>query len=436
MQEFNLTDTDVKFEEKVYVIADEVLSILKELSQENKNQINSKAIAEKMVWRDSVKSLLSHTGHHGSKGTGEPDGLKELSNTLLDKLTELLPSSVTDKLSDLKGKLHNKEIKEDSQDWLDSPITVIKKYIDSITTRNKELEEFMQQTMNYLSETEGHIASEMSSQQEKFNDDRSFEENISEHMTSIKNNITVSDDFNSVRIAVLNKIENINKGIEIKRKQDMERLKDTDKTLEEMGNRMMEIKKEADDIRRRSQEIEFESVHDNLTGLYNRRAYDQKIKETLAHLDRYNATASLMVCDIDHFKKINDTFGHNVGDLALTKLASLLKERLRINDFISRYGGEEFAIILPHTDLNGAAKAGEGIRSYIADSIFSYKDREIPLTISVGVSAFRNEDDGCTVFERADSALYYAKRSGRNKVRTENDVPANELELHQQALKP
>jgi diguanylate cyclase len=168
--------------------------------------------------------------------------------------------------------------------------------------------------------------------------------------------------------------------------------------------------------------MESESLHDNLTGLSNRKAYDQKIIETLATLGRYGVPSSLLMCDIDDFKKINDTYGHKVGDLALKKLASLLKEKLRVNDFISRYGGEEFAIILSHTDLPGAVKAGEGILSYINNSAFSYKGDRILLTISIGISVFKQNDDAGTVFERADSALYVAKRSGKNNVKTETDL--------------
>ena len=146
------------------------------------------------------------------------------------------------------------------------------------------------------------------------------------------------------------------------------------------------------------------------------------MSEVIADVNRYDATTSLMICDIDFFKKVNDTYGHKVGDLALKKLASLLQERLRVNDIITRFGGEEFAIILPHTTLDGAQKAGEGIRSYIDKASFSYKGEKIALTISVGVSQFRKQDDNSSVFERADSALYLAKNSGRNTVKTESDL--------------
>ncbi|MBI5408356.1 MAG: diguanylate cyclase [Nitrospirae bacterium] len=428
--EINLRDTDLAtFEEKVYVLADELLAILKDLSKENQKQVSSKLIAEKMFLKESVKIALVHSS--STSASKEMESLKEIANLILDRFVELMPSHMTENLSSMKDKFKDHEALKNSTEWLDSPITILKKYINSITTRNKELDEFLKQTMMYLAAIEGHLTNELSSHQQKFKDDRSFEENISSNVSGIQQSFNASGDFSNIKAAVLNKIENINKGIEKKRSQDMTRLKEAEKTLGEMWERMNAIKQEADEIRKRSQEIEFESVRDKLTGLYNRKAYDEKISQTLADVERYNVPASLMVCDIDFFKKINDKFGHKVGDLALKKLADLLRERLRKNDFITRYGGEEFVVILSHTDIKNAATAGEGVRSYIDKSVFSYKNHHIPLTISIGVSSFRKGDDVTTVFERADNALYLAKRSGRNRVKTENDVIAEGAVLDQ-----
>jgi diguanylate cyclase len=207
----------------------------------------------------------------------------------------------------------------------------------------------------------------------------------------------------------------------------MLRLQRTEEALQEMTERMNEMKKEAEEIRKKAEEAKNESYHDSLTQLHNRKAYDEKIEEAMANVTRYDESASLIVCDIDFFKSINDTFGHKVGDLALKKLATLLKERLRVNDFVARYGGEEFVVILPHTDLDGAYIAGEGIRSYIDKALFSYKGQHIPLKVSVGISEFKKSDDSSSAFERADKALYLAKDSGRNQVKTEKDVLLHKL---------
>ena len=420
--EFNLTELEQDFEEKVSVIADEVLSVLKELHKENRQQISSKHIADKMIWKASVKHLLTNKAMTKDDNSPDTMGLKEISDALLDKLKELLPPSMTDKLNELKDDLHNDSKNHGSRDWLDSPISIIKQHVTSLSHRNKELEEFMVAAMQHLSDTESHLASEMSCHQNKFRDDRHFEERISENMTMMSEDINVTSNVSLIKSILVTKIENINTHITEKRDQDMIKLKETEKSLEDMSARLTEIKDEADEIRKRSQEIEVEAITDALTGIYNRKGYDDKMTETLAHVKRYGITSSLMVCDIDFFKKINDNFGHKVGDLALIKLATLLKKRLRTNDFIARYGGEEFVVILPHTDIDGATKAGMGLREYIDNAVFSYKGTQVPLTISIGVSEFRKDDDNSSVFERADHALYLAKKSGRNTVKTEIDV--------------
>jgi diguanylate cyclase len=422
-------------EKKIYVIADEVLDILKQLYKDNKQQLNTKVIAERMFIRDTVKNMFSdketssdsNINSLQQNSDGDLNKLKDITHIFLNKFSDIAPHTVRHELADLKDQFHNTNMTDDTAYRVDTVITLIKKYFDTITARNSELEEFMQQTAKLLGETESHLSTELSSHQSKYEEDRSFEKNISINMNMIKQDFNSADDnshsgFRNLKIAVMSKIETINKNIGKKRKQDMSRLRETEKILEAMGKRIDNIKNEADEIKKKAEEIELESLRDNLTGLYNRKAYDKKIIETLADLKRYKTPASLILCDIDNFKSINDNFGHKVGDLALKKISSLFSEKLRVNDFIARYGGEEFAIIVSHTTLKDARKAGEGVRAYIDDSVFSYKKKNIALKISAGISSFRADDNIYTVFERADKALYLSKKSGKNIVRTENDV--------------
>ena len=222
-------------------------------------------------------------------------------------------------------------------------------------------------------------------------------------------------------MAISSKIESINEGLKEKRQKDLFRLQETEKNMRAMKTRMQEIKDNADEAREKSQKIELESMYDTLTGVYNRKFYDLKIEESLANLKRYGTPSALIVFDIDHFKKINDDLGHKAGDQVLKKLALLIRQRLRKNDFIARYGGDEFAIILPNCSLENAIKVGRNIHAIVERASISFKGRILPLTISGGISAFRKDDDSNTVFERADKALYVAKRSGRNMVKTEED---------------
>jgi len=442
----DISETEAKssdLEEKIYVIADEVLDILKQLSHDNKQKLNSRAIAERMVVSDTVKKMFEDPSNSLSKNYSESkkesNRLKDITSTFLDQFSDLAPDMLSEEISGLKKQLHDKNLFENTASRLDSLLKYINIYFDALSLRNKELEEFMRQTIQYLQDTEEHLSRELSHHQSRFHKDREFESTISINMTKIIEDFDaspalVSENIKNLKNAVFNKIENINKGIDKKREQDVLQLKETEKTLEQMGKRINGIKKEAEEIKKRAEEIELQSLYDKLTGLYNRKAYDQKIVESIANHTRYNVPSSLMFCDIDFFKKINDTFGHKVGDLALKKLASLLKEKLRVNDFISRYGGEEFAVILPHTSLNDAQKAAEGLRSYIDKALFSYNNKTISLKISIGISSFKKDDNAETVMERADSALYLAKKAGRNTVKTEEDVLKDGNVLRQNSL--
>ncbi len=417
-------------EEKIFVISDEVIEILKQLSVESKQQLSSKLIAERMFVRDNVKQLLSvdEESYTASRDREDAEAgdielcLSEMANNVIEKFSEIIPSTASTEISELKCNVENSTLLKAPLDWVNSTLAILKKYFKSVEMKNNELEQFLKYTMEYLSMIESYLTSELSAKQNRFSDDNGFENTLTFNMKEIQKDIGSANNLDKLKKAVLKKIDNINHSIEKKRVNDMRRLKETEETLIEMTSRINDIKKEADDMHKKSKEMESETVRDQLTGLYNRKAYDQKMKETLASRKRYDMPATLLLCDIDYFKKINDEFGHSVGDLALKKLANLLLEKVRINDFVSRFGGEEFTIILFNTSLDKAMIAGEGLRDFINGYAFSYKSKEIPLTLSIGVSSFQKEDDMNSVFERADSALYLAKSSGRNTVKSEKDV--------------
>lgn len=155
------------------------------------------------------------------------------------------------------------------------------------------------------------------------------------------------------------------------------------------------------------------SERDPLTSLYNRRKLYLLLAGELKRSRRHGHPLSLMLLDIDHFKRINDTFGHDIGDLVLTQVAEQISAMLRSSDILARYGGEEFVIACPETGMDGAEVLAEKIRCSIRDFSFP-KAGEV--TISVGISLLTCEDDVNTLIKRADKALYKAKEMGRNVV--------------------
>lgn len=164
------------------------------------------------------------------------------------------------------------------------------------------------------------------------------------------------------------------------------------------------------------EEIKLVAVTDGLTGLYNHRHFQEKLSQEFSRLERFSDPLSLMLVDIDHFKKINDTYGHPVGDVVLRRVGEIIRKTIRNIDIAARYGGEEFAVILLGTDSKGALKMAERLRCAVSDEKFSGEKSDFRITISIGISTYsRDIERKEEMVERADKALYSAKRGGRNQ---------------------
>ena len=170
-------------------------------------------------------------------------------------------------------------------------------------------------------------------------------------------------------------------------------------------------------LRQLAARVEALAVRDPLTGLYNRRGFYQLAEKEEQRVRRYGGTLQAIMIDMDHFKKINDTHGHNAGDQVLAVTSRYCQQQLRTADLIGRWGGEEYAILLPGIDLAGAAKTAERLRDGVANALIDGDDGAIKVTLSAGVASL---DETCKNLEallnHADRAMYDAKRDGRNRV--------------------
>ena len=207
-----------------------------------------------------------------------------------------------------------------------------------------------------------------------------------------------------------------------------ELLKLQSQSQEELENRVQERTLELNialqELEEVNHELEQKNTLDELTGLYNRRFYDQKILAEYRRSKRNLTPLSLVLIDIDHFKAVNDTYGHLAGDYCLEWVSKEIKQSLkRSSDLAFRYGGEEFCLILPDTDGKGAVALAENLRENISKQPCLFKDTPIPLTISNGIFTYLQQNDVMPeqIFARADKALYQAKNNGRNQTQENTD---------------
>ena len=187
----------------------------------------------------------------------------------------------------------------------------------------------------------------------------------------------------------------------------------------QLESNMSSIMSEVELLRGELEQVKKESLMDALTGISNRKAFDAALENIVYAARQRTMPFCLLLIDIDYFKTFNDTYGHLVGDKVLRFVASTLKRCVKGNDTVARFGGEEFAIVLPNTSLIGAEAVSEQIRRAISESPLLDKDsgRQLgKITVSIGVSQFRRDELPNELVERVDQALYTAKRQGRNRV--------------------
>jgi len=164
-------------------------------------------------------------------------------------------------------------------------------------------------------------------------------------------------------------------------------------------------------------QVEWLSQVDGLTGVYRRNALDEKILEEIRRAGAFKTTLGFMIVDIDHFKLVNDRYGHQFGDFVLKKVGMLLRSSVYETDFVGRYGGEEFGIVLPRADAAGVLRKAEAIRTKIEGETFSQGFETVKVTVSIGIAHFPRDGSAAgELIARADAALYRAKETGRNKV--------------------
>ncbi|HUH38800.1 MAG TPA: diguanylate cyclase [Spongiibacteraceae bacterium] len=186
-------------------------------------------------------------------------------------------------------------------------------------------------------------------------------------------------------------------------------------TLRERVEQMEQASRDAQDKLEQQHQL---ALRDMLTQLPNRQAYQQRLEQETERWRRYGRPLSLAVCDIDHFKTINDSYGHQAGDKVLRIIARTLRQRLRQTDFVARYGGEEFVVLLPETSAEDALAVMDAVRTAVAQCPFHFREQRVRITLSAGIAGFTAQSTAEQVFKRADQALYEAKRAGRNLCRS------------------
>lgn len=272
-----------------------------------------------------------------------------------------------------------------------------------------ELNERLATFMGGLNQTQSDYSASMS-------DARALDDELRVQVSDLQASVQQASDLESLKRTVDSRLDGLLGTMNAFQQRNSQREQEIGERLQTLMARVSVMEQEARTVHLHLEEQRLKALTDALTGLPNRAAWTERAEIEEARWQRYGGDLLVAVVDVDHFKRINDDFGHLAGDKVLKIIAQELQKRLRKTDFIARFGGEEFAVLLPATTIDAGHRLLDSLREQVARCPFHFKGQPVSITFSSGITRLEGEDTIEAAFERADQALYQAKRSGRNRV--------------------
>lgn len=353
----------------------------------------------------------------GSRGaTPVVPTARPANEVLLDLLEQLsVPADQQAEVNQIKLRLATEIAAGEWRNLLQQIVNLINSVRNSLNQEKREFELFLQQITQRLQEIGGVINAEQLAQQDALRASEQFSTKVTSNVEGMRKNVSQAQDLAGLKLMVEANLNTLSKDLIEYRETDRQRALSAERNMAEMRERMASMEKSAVELKTEVEASNRKALVDALTNIPNRLSLEDRAQQEIARWQEFGSPLTLIVWDIDHFKRVNDAYGHAVGDKALQAVAQLLNENSRQSDFLARYGGEEFVMLLPGTGEDEALKVANALRERVATRGFQYRDEAVSIQVSCGIRCFWDGDDLATVFYRADRALYNAKEAGRNR---------------------
>lgn len=363
--------------------------------------------------RATYSAAQTVTDVQGVSAPASPVSASELLIQLIELLD--LPEDLAEKSEQLKQRLEEGALEQKADEALEEIAALVVEARARVQREKDEIEAFLQQLTVRLQELDVHLQGTEIVRIEVRQSGVALDAAVQAQVQGMEAGIQNATEVGQLKQVIQSRIDAIRTHLEQHRHAQEERNTRAERQVQQLTQQLQSLEAEADTLRSRIAQEHALAFKDGLTEISNRLAYRERIEQEYTRWKRYQSPLALLVWDVDRFKHVNDTYGHKAGDKALKTIADLLQENLRVTDFLARYGGEEFVILMPETSLSDAAPVAEKLRAAIENSGFHYRDQHVPITISCGMAEFRDDDTPETVFSRADSVMYRAKKAGGNQ---------------------
>jgi diguanylate cyclase len=339
---------------------------------------------------------------------------KHIEDTLLGLLDDLtLPERHRPQAESMRERLKNGLNWYELLPILDDLATLMLAISDS---GQHEFEAYLQRLNERLESFQSNLQAASAGHADSRSAAHAMDTQIREQVDGLQSSVQEAADLDDLKHVLENHLEGLLGTMDQHRQQRDEREQEVAARLQSLAERVAHMEQEAQGFREHLEEQRQKALIDPLTGLPNRAAWSERLEHEIGQWQQHGNTLLLAMLDLDHFKRINDNYGHLAGDKVLKIIASVLHKRLRGTDFIARFGGEEFVLLMPSTVPANGKKLLETLRAAIEACPFHFRGEPVTVTLSIGLAAFRAGEHSDLVLKRADQALYRAKHAGRNRV--------------------
>jgi diguanylate cyclase len=332
---------------------------------------------------------------------------------LLDSIE--IPDSLTNKAEELKQLLVDQEQIGSYETLWDNLTTLLIEINTKNQTKQQEIDKFLNHITQQLTELGLTITDSGIALMDASLSRSRLDQSVSEQMDDLQNRSSNATQLEPLKQVISSHIAKISIEIQEHKQNEAIQREKYQLQLDELSQKIKVMEQETGELQSKLETANSNAQRDVLTNLPNRLAYDDRLKMEMARWQRYHTPLCLVIIDIDYFKRINDQYGHQAGDKMLEHVAALFSNNIRRADFVARIGGEEFAMLLPHTNKHSAVKLMDKLLALVEQSQLILQDMTIATTISCGITQFLKGDTHESAFKRSDEALYRAKDQGRNK---------------------
>lgn len=372
----------------------------------NQETVKKRSFFSRLFTKEETKSAKS-----------EQDVVNDISRTLLNLLGNLpLPIEYDEQVSELKSLLEQEKKLQIVPQILSESINLT---MIALGSSQQELTSYLGKLNKQLASINVSVGNSYKAQKTLSTHRESFNDKIQQQVSETSTAVDEANDLTELQKLISVRLDNISSTMTDYQKQMIEQEKNANQSITQLRQKVTKMEKDSSNLRINLQQKIAQATTDTVTNLPNRSAYQDTIMPMCQLAQKSKSPLILGVFDIDHFKNVNDTWGHLAGDKVLNLLPRQLKNVLSEKDMVFRYGGEEFVFLLPNCKLSDAKNKAEAIRNAVEKMPFNVNGELVPITISIGVAQLAEKESHEDLFERADKLLYQAKSAGRNRVISE-----------------